>query len=182
MDRALLFLIETFGSLLVGACLLRALAWRVRLPARDPLCRLAIVTTDWLVAPLQRVFRTAGTLHVASLVAAGVVALVAALLWSLLMPVGVHFAVVLPRALVWLLKWAVYLVAGLVLVQAILSWVNPQAPVAPTLDRLTQPLLAPVRRILPNMGGVDLSPLVLLVLAQVALALLDSLFYSLLAG
>ena len=65
---------------------------------------------------------------------------------------------------------------GIVLLSAILSWVNPQAPFAPTLNALTRPFLAPVRRIIPLVGGVDLSPLVILIVVQVLLGFLASSF------
>ncbi len=58
---------------------------------------------------------------------------------------------------------------GAVIVQAILSWVSPYNPLAPLLDRLTAPFLQPFRRL--NVGGVDLSPLALLLLIQVILML-----------
>lgn len=182
MDHMLIHLIETAGSLLAGACLLRALAWGIRLPARDPLHRFAIAATDWLVAPLRRVLRPAGQVDLASLTGACLIALIAACVWAASTGFSVGLGSILLRTVVWVMKWSVYLVAGLVLVQAILSWVNPQAPIAPTLERLTQPLLVPIRRVVPTVGGVDLSPLVLLVLAQVALALLDSLFHQLILG
>jgi YggT family protein len=57
----------------------------------------------------------------------------------------------------------------LLLVYAVLSWVQPGAPVMGTLDRLCAPLLRPIRRVVPQIGGVDLSVLVLIVLLQVAL-------------
>jgi YggT family protein len=55
---------------------------------------------------------------------------------------------------------------------AILSWVQPQSPVMATLDRLVSPLLRPIRRVIPLVGGVDLSVLVLIILLQVGLMLL----------
>jgi YggT family protein len=61
----------------------------------------------------------------------------------------------------------------LVIVQAILSWVNPFAPLAPAIQQLTQPLLAPIRKIIPLVGGVDLSPLALILLLQILLRILD---------
>jgi YggT family protein len=60
-----------------------------------------------------------------------------------------------------------------VIVQAILSWVNPFAPLAPAIQQLTQPLLAPIRKVIPLIGGVDLSPLVLILVLQILLSLLD---------
>ena len=172
MDRTLWFLVETAGSLLAGVCLLRALAWRARLSPHDPLHRFAIAATDWLVKPLRTRLPPAGPVDVASLVGVAGAALATALAWSALF--GGGLAMVVPLALAWGLKWAVYLVSGLVLLQAILSWVNPHAPVAPGVERLTQPFVAPLRRLIPTVGGVDLSPLVLLLAAQVVLALIEA--------
>ena len=177
MSRFVWFLVETLGTLIASASLLRALAWRARVSPRDPIHRFVIAVTDWLVKPLRRFLPPSGTLDLASLAAALLLALVTSLVWSALFSGG-GLMLVVPLALFWVLKWGLYLVMGLVLLQALLSWVNPQAPVAPTLDRLTQPFLAPLRGIVPVIGGVDLSPLALLVLGQLAVALLESLFLS----
>jgi YggT family protein len=63
--------------------------------------------------------------------------------------------------------------SALVIVVAVLSWVQTQSPLADLLGRLVAPWLAPIRRIVPLVGGVDLSPLVLLVLLQIAGIVLD---------
>jgi YggT family protein len=80
------------------------------------------------------------------------------------------------RAAFWLARSGIYLAMGLVVVQAILSWVNPNAPMAPAIRQLSEPLLAPFRRRLPAMGGVDLSPLALFLLLQILLILIDPAF------
>src|SRR3546814_19191043 len=67
------------------------------------------------------------------------------------------------------LKWAFSLILWLTMIQAILSWVNPLAPIMPVLHTLIARLIDPIRRILPNLGGLNLSPLVLLVIATVAM-------------
>jgi YggT family protein len=76
-------------------------------------------------------------------------------------------------AVFWLLNRTIYLLIGLVIVQAILSWVNPFAPLAPAIQQLTQPLLNPIRKVVPLIGGVDLSPLVLVLVLQILLSILD---------
>ena len=76
---------------------------------------------------------------------------------------GLHYALI--RAALWLLIIVVF-------IQAILSWFAPDGPLAGLLNALTFPFLRPVRRIVPPIGGtLDLSPLIVIVLAQLALLL-----------
>jgi YggT family protein len=70
---------------------------------------------------------------------------------------------------------AIYLLMGIIIVMALLSWINPYSPLAPLFDTLSRPLLGPVRKRLPPLGGVDLSPLVIIVLLQVLLVILANL-------
>ncbi len=69
-------------------------------------------------------------------------------------------------------KVALYLLMGVVLMSAILSWVNPHAPMAGVINALAEPCLRPFRRVIPLIGGVDLSPIALFLLLQVALSAL----------
>ena len=78
-------------------------------------------------------------------------------------------------ALLEVAKISLYLVMGAVLVSAVFSWVNPHAPLAEVFNTLTRPLLRPFRRVIPPIGGVDLSPLALLLLLQIALFVVASL-------
>lgn len=184
MSRALWFLIETLGSLLATACVLRAAAMRFQLPPRNPVSQFVFAITDWLVRPLRKVLPASRGNDWASLAAALLVALALGLVWAVLFARGAEpmYAAIIPLAVFWLVKWTIYLVMGLVLLQAVLSWVNPHAPVAPTIDLLTRPFLEPLRRLVPLIGGVDLSPLILIVIAQVLLTLFESLFFSLVAA
>jgi YggT family protein len=76
---------------------------------------------------------------------------------------------VLSLSVVQLLRWALYLVMWMTIIHVILSWVNPYAPVAPALAMLVRPFLAPFQRIVPLIGGVDLSPVLLIVIVNVLL-------------
>ena len=71
-----------------------------------------------------------------------------------------------------LFRYSLYLLVFAVIVQVIFSWVNPYAPMAPVLDAMTRPFLRPLRRLIPPVGGFDLTPLVLLVLVQIVLIVL----------
>jgi len=111
----------------------------------------------------------------ASLIAALLIALIVSMLFALLVG-GARIpnpAEIILRSVIWLARSVIYLVMGLVILQAILSWVNPYAPLAPAVQQLTQPILAPFRKIVPLIGGVDLSPLFLIILLQVLLIVFD---------
>lgn len=175
MSRILWLLIETLGSLLAVACVLRAYAHRVHLNPRNPISQFVSALTDWLVRPLRRLIPPGRTMDWASVLAAVLVAMLTAVLFFVVLG-GVTVpnpGSVLMLAVIWLVRWTVWLMIGLVIVQAILSWVNPYAPLAPAIQQLTQPFLAPIRRVVPLVGGVDLSPLVLIVLLQVVLMIVD---------
>ena len=148
----------------------------------NPYSQAILRATNWLVSPLRNVIKPSNRLDWPSLIACWLTALVFLLVtWFLL--VGQLPAVnALPRSLIAALltvaKWAFNIVLWVTLIQAILSWVNPMAPVMPLLHTLTAPLLDPIRRLMPNLGGLDLSPLVLLILAQVAIMVLQRLAFS----
>jgi YggT family protein len=72
-------------------------------------------------------------------------------------------------SVLYLFKKSLYLLMGAVIVQAVMSWVNPYNPLAPLLDLLTRPYLRPFRR--AQIGGVDLSPIILFLIVQVILML-----------
>jgi YggT family protein len=71
-----------------------------------------------------------------------------------------------------LLRLAVYIMIGALILQAVLSWINPYSPLAAPIYQLTRPLLDPIRRILPSISGIDLSPLVVILLLQALLIFL----------
>ena len=187
MYQALCLLLEALGSLLATACVLRAYLNWLGLGARNQVGQFVIAITDWMVRPLRGLLPAARkgprSVDWASLVAALLLAIVLAVIYILIFGRGrtPAFGAVLMLALFWLIKWSLWLLTAMVLLLAVLSWVNPHAPIAPTIDALTQPFLAPLRRVVPLIGGVDLSPLVLILLLQLALTLLQSAMPSFIA-
>jgi YggT family protein len=168
-------LIETAGSLLAALCVLRAYTLRLHVSPHNPVGQFTAALTDWLVLPLRKFIPVRRNWDGASLLAAALLALLTAGLYFLVLGRGTLPSPVtlLTVALVWLLRWSIWLAIALLIVQAVLSWVNPYAPLAPVIQQLTTPLLAPVRRLVPLVGGVDLSPLILIVALQALLHLLD---------
>jgi YggT family protein len=78
-------------------------------------------------------------------------------------------------ALVDLVRYSLYILVFAVIVQAVLSWVNPYTPLAPAFDTITRPFLRPLRRYVPPVGNVDLTPLILLVILYVVLIVVNHL-------
>lgn len=165
------FLLEVAAGLLSGVCLLRLYMQYQRIPmsarSGNPMGKFIFAFTDWLVLPLRKVVPAVGRWDMASLVAAFLVQLAQfAVLWALL-GMGASVASVLVYAIFGLVRMTVSGLTGLVIVYAVLSWVQTQSYLSDLLERLVMPVLIPIRRVLPLVGGIDLSPLVLLVLLQV---------------
>jgi YggT family protein len=172
-------LLEVIAGVVGGACLLRLYMQQQRIPmstrSGNPLGRLVFALTDWLVLPLRRVLPSLGALDMASLVAAFLIQLAEfSLLW-LLLEMNASYVSVLILAAFGLVRLAISGLSGLLIVYAVLSWVQSNTVLSDVIERLVAPLLAPIRRVLPLVGGVDLSVLVLLVLLQVAAIVLGSL-------
>jgi YggT family protein len=172
-------LLEVVVGLLSGACLLRLYMQYQRIPmsarSGNPLGRFVFALTDWIVLPLRKVIPAIGALDTASLVAAFALQLAEfGLLWVLAGAAGGLFAVPI-LAVFGLLRMTVSAMTGAVIVYAILSWVQTNSVIADVLERLVSPALAPIRRVLPLIGGVDLSPLALLVILQILSIVLGSL-------
>lgn len=180
-SEALTFLINIVFSLLGVALLLRAWAYTARLHPFNPVSQTIFKVTDWLVQPLHKLVKNAKFLDWPSLLAAYLTALVYTILVFMIQGGAAHldiFISLLPQllmlALVYLLRWSLSLILWIVLAQAILSWVNPGAPFMPLLRILTEPLLAPVRRFMPNLGALDLSPLIIIILTQLGSIILNN--------
>ena len=183
IGEILRFLLD-IGFTLIGAVLLaRAWCQAVKLHPFNPIAQAVYQATNWLVTPLRRVVPTGGGIDWASLLGALLVAIVyLVLIWLVstasMLPVKLIPGVI-GAGLATVGRWALNLIIWLTLIQAVLSWINPMATIMPVLRTLTTPLLEPIRRIMPNLGGFDLSPLVLLILAQIVIIVLNSLTYRL---
>ncbi len=173
MNNALLFLVKTLLDLYILTFLLRLLLQWVRADFYNPLSQFIVRVTNPLVRPLRRVIPPIGGIDTATLlVILGLELAATALLLGMAtggpLPglVTLLYLAVL-RTLVLLLR--LYFVA--ILISVILSWVGRDArhPLVALLNSVVEPVLRPVRRILPSIGGLDLSPLIVLLLIQALL-------------
>lgn len=180
LARIVLLILETVTGLLTFALLVRFVMQWARASFRNPLGQFVVAVTDWMVRPLRRFVPGLFGLDLASLLLAWFWQVV--FIGITLGLSGAFIAVSLaPTFLVALIavfetvKLCIYVAFGAVLVSAILSWVNPYAPMADVFNAVSQPLLRPFRRFIPPLGGMDLSPLALLLALQIALIVLAGL-------
>lgn len=162
------FLLDVAAGLLGGACLLRLYMQLQRIPFGNPVGQFIFALTNWIVLPLRKLLPGYRRWDFASLIAAYLFELAQfGILWLLLgRRSGAELVPVL--ALFGLVRLVISGAIGLVIVYAILSWVRSDSPIADVIGKLTAPMLRPFRRVIPLVGGFDLSPLALLVLLQVA--------------
>lgn len=178
LDNIFTLIVDTVAVVLASALLLRF--WMQALRVRPPMeiAQFTYQLTDWLVRPLRRVLPGVGGYDWASLIGAFLIALLATAFSAWLRGTFAPEAVLL-LAVLQVFRWALYGLIGLIFVEVIFSWVNPRAPLAPFVRALNEPLMRPLRRIVPLMGTIDLSPLVALLLLQIAIQLVTSLLTSL---
>lgn len=175
MLSILQLIVDAAASVLGGVLLLRfwMQATRVRPPA--PVAQFTFTLSDWLVRPMRRIVPGVGGYDWASLLGAFVVVLLAT---SIMAINGASGHDILIISLYRFLNWIIYGFIALLIIEAIFSWVNPHAPLAPFVRALNEPLLRPIRRVVPLIGGIDLSVLVALILLQIAQMVLGRLFLA----
>jgi YggT family protein len=178
VTTAIIFIIKTLMQLWIFAVLLRFFAQMVRVPLRaragNPIADFVMALTDWIVLPLRRVLPSVGRLDLSTLMlawfAATILALaILALRDSANISTPFFWPALIFYGLVEIIKLSIYLFIGLMIIQAILSWVSPYHPLRTFFDALTRFLLKPFQRVIPLIGGVDLSPLFVIILLQVLL-------------
>jgi YggT family protein len=179
-------LLETAASLLAFCLLLRALMQWVKIHPSNPLSPFVFSMTDWLVKTLRKGIPGYRGIDWACIIGAFAVSfalhILLVLITSVLGNVGPGFgsliALTIPISIFWVLRTAAYLLMGIVLIQVVLSWVSPFSPISSVLNELSRPFLEPLRRRLPTIGNVDLSPLVFLLIMQVVMMVLQRLMPS----
>jgi YggT family protein len=171
-------LLEVISGLLAGTCLLRLYMQYQRIPmstrSGNPFGKFIFALTDWLVLPLRRIIPAVGRWDLSSLIGAFLIELARfALLWLISGFAGgpLPFVIYALFAVVYL---GLYGLTFIVIVYAVLSWVQTQSAAGDLVERLVMPVLIPIRRVVPLVGGVDLSPLVLLVVLQISVIVLGN--------
>ncbi|WP_417760434.1 YggT family protein [Shewanella sp.] len=165
MNDPFVFLINTLFDLYLMVVLLRIWLQLARADFYNPFSQFIVKATHPIIKPMRRVLPAIGNLDTASVVLALAVVVLKIVLIALIAGQPINIAAILLFSVVSVIKQAGVLLFYLLIVRAILSWVSQgRNPFELVLIQLTEPFLTPIRRIIPPMGGLDLSVLVLFIL------------------
>lgn len=176
--QAIVFLIDAVISFFCTLFLLRFMMQALRVSFAGQIGDFVVKLTNWAVKPLRRIIPGFGGLDWSSIFAAFALQV---LLTGIVVGLSRHLGdvdllgvgpMILWFALRALLRLSIYIFIGALILQAVLSWINPYSPLSGPANQLTRPVLDPIRRFIPLISGIDLSPLVAILLLQMLLMLL----------
>jgi YggT family protein len=175
LTKTLSFLIRSLADFFILVLLARFYLQAARVSLQQPIGRFVLALSNWIVLPLRRILPPMRGYDTASLTLAILCALLMQFLLLAIMPWSIIFnspmtlLAISAFSLLEVIKMSLYLLFAAVLAHALLSWIAPHSPLQPTLQQLTASFLRPLRRMIPPVGGVDISPLILLLLVQLLL-------------
>ena len=162
--NAMIFLINTLFDLYLMVVILRFWLQLVKADFYNPFSQFVVKATQPIIAPMRRVLPSMGSIDTSSILLALMVVMVKMLLLTLIAGAAFDVLTILLFSVVSVVKNAGVLLFWMLLIRAILSWFNQgYNPVVMIMTQLTEPFLAPVRKILPPLGGLDLSVLVVFI-------------------
>jgi YggT family protein len=167
-NDAAIFIIKTLGSLYLLIVLLRFILQLVRANFYNPLCQFIVKATQPLLKPLRRVIPSMFGLDMSSLVLALIVQMLLIAVILLLKGFQVDWLFLVPWALIAIFALFLNILFYAMIISVILSWVAPGShnPGAELVAQITEPVLAPFRRMIPNLGGLDISPIFAFIVIQ----------------
>ena len=172
LNDALIFIIQTLGSLYLLIVLMRFILQLVRANFYNPLCQFVVKATQPLLKPLRRVIPSMFGLDMSSLVLALLLQILLFVVVLMLNGYQAFTVLLLPWALIGIFSLFLKIIFWSMIISVILSWVAPgsRSPGAELVYQITEPVLAPFRRLIPNLGGLDISP----IFAFIAIQLIQS--------
>ncbi|MBW1245874.1 YggT family protein [Pseudomonas tolaasii] len=172
INDAAIFIIQTLGSLYLLIVLMRFILQLVRANFYNPLCQFVVKATQPLLKPLRRVIPSLFGLDMSSLVLALLLQILLFAVILLLNGYQANTVLLLPWGLIGIFSLFLKIIFWSMIISVILSWVAPgsRSPGAELVYQITEPVLAPFRRLIPNLGGLDISP----IFAFIAIQLLQS--------
>lgn len=176
------FLIRTLFDLYILVVMLRFLLQLVRADFYNPLSQFVVRATNPPLVPLRRLIPGLGGIDVSALLLALALKMIELAVISLVRGAsGIDLMALVVVSLADLTQLVVYIFIIAIIIQVVLSWVSPGVynPMTVLLHSLTEPLMRPARRIVPTFSGLDLSPLVVLIVLQLVLILIVAPLYHL---
>lgn len=174
---ATVFLVDTLFSLYLMVVILRLWLQLARADFYNPMSQFVVKATHPIVGPLRRIVPSIGRFDTATFVLAIVVAALKLIALGAITGAGLNPVTILILAVITVVKEALSLMFWVLLLRAILSWVSQgQSPIDYVLHQLTEPFLAPIRRVIPPLGGLDLSVLIAIIALQFLQLLLQDTF------
>ncbi len=184
IQNASTFIIETLFNFALYIVLIRFWMQWVRADFRNEFGQFIISVTNPVIIPMRRVIPSIGVIDTATVLLAIIIALIK--FYALLLIAGgglLSYSVlkVLSFAIASVLDSSVYVFLGAILIGIIASWINPHSyhPIIMVARSISEPLLAPARRVIPPMGGIDFSPMLVILLLRVTQILLIAPLYRL---
>lgn len=171
LNNALLFLVNAIFSLYLCVLMVRLILAFARANYFDPITQVVIKLTQPLIAPLRRFFPTLRGVETATLLVIVVLEIIKITLLSLLTYGMPHVVLLLILACNAAFKLMLNTFFYAILLQAILSWVQPGSPASQFLDYLTTPIMRPLRRVIPPLGGFDITPIPAMLILQLLMIL-----------
>ena len=172
------FLVDALFSMYIGAVIIRLLLGFARADFHNPLSQFLVKVTNPILVPMRRFIPAIGKVDTSSVVLAYTLTFIKTVLLLLLATGAMHLPSALIYALGELIKTIIWVYIFALILQAIMSWIGSSQgnPVAPLVNSITAPIIKPIRKFVPPIGMMDLSPLVVILLLNVLLIIINNIF------
>ncbi len=167
------YLSETILGIVLFIVLLRFWMQWVRANFRNPIGQFVITVTNPIVIPLRRLLPSIGAIDTATVLLAMAIAIFKTYVLFRLFNISPAWSGLILYSLGELIKVSIYLFMAAIFIQIIASWVNPNSyhPILETARSISEPLMAPARKLIPAIGGLDLSPIAVIIFLNLSLRL-----------
>lgn len=170
------YIIDTVFGLALYLVLLRYWMQWVHANFRNPIGQFVIAVSNPIVIPLRRLLPSIGSIDTATLALAFIIAIIKTLLWFTLANYSAPWLSMLAYSLGEVIEASIYLFMAAIFFQIIASWINPHShhPVLEIAHSIAEPLMAPARRLIPPIAGLDISPILVFMFLNLSLMLVVS--------
>lgn len=181
ISQIALFLVEAIFSLYIGAVVIRLLLGLARANFHNPLSQFLVKVTNPVLVPMRRFVPSIGSIDTSAVLLAYVLTVIKVSLLFLIVRGAIMFPESLLIAVGELIKTIIWVYIIALILQAVISWVGSTQgnPVSPLIHSLTNPIVRPIRKFVPLIGMMDLSPLVAILGLNVLLIVVNNIFPAL---